>query len=80
MNWRDFFKPTIGKLIVPLIFFVWMVYYDLFSSMFGRTPVIRRFEIAITHIPHLTLIIVTLVVLYLVSCLVSQFRKNAQNI
>lgn len=70
MEWKEFFRPTIGKLIVPIIFLIWMIYYDLFSPVFGDVSISQRLIMAIIDVSHLIFVIIILLILYIVSCLI----------
>lgn len=76
MDWKEFFKPTIGRLVAPILFLIGIIYYDLFSPIFGKASIFERLISAITNITHIIFVLVILLILYLLSCSISQFASK----
>ena len=84
MNWKEFFKPTIVKLIAPLLFLVWALYLDMFAPMFCGFDCPNAFErlvIAIKNPIHDLMTLLVMFILYYFSCsivhIINKKQKNA---
>ncbi|MBU0766275.1 hypothetical protein KKF55_00610 [Patescibacteria group bacterium] len=75
----EFFKPTIGKLVAPVLFLILVIYGDLFSPILGRATVFERLISSITNFTHIIFVIISLLIIYSASCLItyliSKFKK-----
>lgn len=78
MNIKEFFKPTKGKLIAPIILLLWTIYYDLFSPIFGKATFFERLISMITNIPHLIFVVIFILVIYFISCSIAQFVNKSK--
>ena len=76
MSSKEFFKPTLGKLIVPILFLIYIIYGDLFSPILGSDSISERFVSAITNYSHMIFVLGILILLYILSCSFFWFVKK----